>query len=144
MIHQYKLGGHNIVLDIYSGSVHLVDDVAYDIIEKFETGEREEVISSAARSYADCEDITKADIEDCYDQIASLKANGQLFAPDQFEPMAGTLKEKSDGIVKALCLHVAHVCNLNCSYCFASQGKYHGDRALMSLEAVSYTHLALL
>lgn len=134
MIHQYKLGGHNIVLDIYSGSVHLVDDVAYDIIEKFETGEREEVISSAARSYADCEDITKADIEDCYDQIASLKANGQLFAPDQFEPMAGTLKEKSDGIVKALCLHVAHVCNLNCSYCFASQGKYHGDRALMSLE----------
>lgn len=134
MIHQYKLGGHNIVLDIYSGSVHLVDDVAYDIIEKFETGEREEVISSAARSYADCEDVTKADIEDCYVQIASLKANGQLFAPDQFEPMAGTLKEKSDGIVKALCLHVAHVCNLNCSYCFASQGKYHGDRALMSLE----------
>ncbi|MBE6680463.1 MAG: thioether cross-link-forming SCIFF peptide maturase, partial [Ruminococcaceae bacterium] len=62
------------------------------------------------------------------------KASGKLFAPDTFEPMAGALKAKTAGVVKALCLHIAHTCNLNCSYCFASQGKYHGERAIMSFE----------
>ena len=66
--------------------------------------------------------------------LAHMKNAGELFAPDTFEPMAGALKAKTAGVIKALCLHVAHTCNLNCSYCFASQGKYHGDRALMSFE----------
>ena len=132
MIHQYKLGGYNIVLDICSGSVHAVDEVAYDIIGMFEDKEKSEVISAVAQKYAGREDITRQDIEECYGQVEELKAEGRLFAPDTFEGMAGHLKAKTSGVVKALCLHVAHTCNLNCSYCFASQGKYHGDRAIMS------------
>ena len=134
MIHQYKLGGYNIVLDVCSGAVHVVDDVAYDIIEMFEGSSREAVISAMNDKYLGKEGITEADIAECYDQINELKESGNLFAPDTFEPMAGELKEKTAGVVKALCLHVAHTCNLNCSYCFASQGKYNGDRAVMSFE----------
>lgn len=134
MIHQYKLGGYNIVLDICSGSVHAVDEVAYDIIGMFEDKEKSEVISAIAQKYAGREDITREDIEECYGQVEELKAQGRLFAPDTFEGMAGHLKAKTSGVVKALCLHVAHTCNLNCSYCFASQGKYHGERAIMSYE----------
>ena len=134
MVHQYKLGDYNIVLDICSGSVHAVDEVAYDIIEIFESKSREEVIKEISSKYADREDITDYDVNECYDQVASLKAAGKLFTPDTFEPMAGKLKEKTSGVVKALCLHIAHTCNLNCSYCFASQGKYHGERAVMSYE----------
>ena len=134
MIHQYKLGGYNIVLDVCSGGVHVVDDVAYDVIADFESKSREVIISEMAEKYADREDITAADIEECYEQVASLKKSGKLFAPDTFENMAGHLKKKTSGVVKALCLHIAHTCNLNCSYCFASQGKYHGDRAVMSFE----------
>ena len=134
MIHQYMLGGYNIVLDICSGSVHAVDEVAYDIIGMFEDKEKSEVISAVAQKYAGREDITRQDIEECYGQVEELKAEGRLFAPDTFEGMAGHLKAKTSGVVKALCLHVAHTCNLNCSYCFASQGKYHGERAIMSYE----------
>ena len=131
MIHQYKLGGYNIVLDVCSGAVHAVDDMAYDMIAAFESADRAGVISAIAEKYPN---EAAEDIAECYDQIAELKAAGELFAPDTFEPMAGALKAKTAGVIKALCLHVAHTCNLNCSYCFASQGKYKGDRALMSFE----------
>lgn len=131
MIHQYKLGGYNIVLDVCSGAVHAVDDVAYDMIAAFESADRAGVISAIAEKHPN---ETAEDIAECYDQIAELKAAGELFAPDTFEPMAGALKAKTAGVIKALCLHVAHTCNLNCSYCFASQGKYHGERAIMSYE----------
>ncbi|MBQ7821292.1 MAG: thioether cross-link-forming SCIFF peptide maturase [Clostridia bacterium] len=134
MIHQYKLGKYNIVLDICSGSVHAVDEVAYDIIEMFEDNDRQTVIDAMSKKYAERSDITQNDINECYDQVLSLKENGKLFAPDTFEPMAGHLKAKTSGVVKALCLHIAHTCNLNCEYCFASQGKYHGERAVMSFE----------
>ncbi len=134
MIHQYKLGGYNIVLDICSGSVHAVDEVAYDIIEIFEQNDREAVINKIAEKYADRDDISAEDINECYEQIAALKEAGKLFTPDTFEPMADTLKKKTAGVIKALCLHIAHTCNLNCSYCFASQGNYHGERAVMSFE----------
>ncbi len=134
MIHQYKLGGYNIVLDICSGAVHAVDDVAYDIIEIYEDNTREYVLDTISKKYADVPDITTEDIGECYDQITELKEEGSLFTPDTFEPMAGLLKEKTAGVAKALCLHIAHTCNLNCSYCFASQGKYNGDRAVMSFE----------
>ena len=134
MIHQYKLNGYNIVLDVCSGSVHCVDDVAYDIIERFESESREDIVKALSEKYKDNADVTAADINECYDDILELKAEGRLFTEDTFEPMADTLKRKSTGIIKALCLHVAHTCNLNCSYCFASQGKYHGERAVMSYE----------
>lgn len=134
MIHQYKLGGYNIVLDICSGAVHVVDDVAYDIIADFENKDKDEIINSLTLKYKDDEEITKQDIIECYDQIVPLKNSGSLFTPDRFKPMAGELKRKTSGVIKALCLHVAHSCNLNCAYCFASQGKYQGERALMSFE----------
>ena len=131
MIHQYKLGGYNIVLDVCSGAVHAVDEVAYDIIGRYESADREEILAELGAKYAD---IPAEELAECYDQVAALAAEGQLFAPDTFEPAAGKLKEKTAGVVKALCLHIAHTCNLNCAYCFASQGKYHGDRAVMSFE----------
>ena len=134
MIHQYKLGGYNIVLDVCSGGVHVVDDVAYDIISLFENTSREDILTAMKEKYVGKDGITEADIEECFDDVVSLKDSGKLFAPDTFEPMAGHLKAKTSGVIKALCLHIAHTCNLNCSYCFASQGKYHGERAVMSFE----------
>ncbi len=134
MVHQYKLGGYNIVLDICSGSVHAVDEVAYDIIAMFEGNDKDSIIAAISEKYAQREDITAADIEECYAQVCALAEAGKLFTPDTFQPMAGHLKAKTAGVVKALCLHIAHTCNLNCSYCFASQGNYHGERALMSFE----------
>ena len=134
MIHQYKLGGLSIVLDVASGSIHVVDDVAYDIIELFLDMPKDELIPLIAERYKDNKDITLTDIEECYSQIEELRDAGRLFAPDTFESMAGELKARTSGVVKALCLHIAHTCNLNCSYCFASQGKYHGERAVISFE----------
>jgi len=134
MIHQYQLGGYNIVLDVCSGAVHVVDEVAYDIIGLFEQHSKEEILHKMAQKYADRPEITPDDLAECYGQVNGLKEAGKLFVPDTFEPMAGKLKEKTAGVVKALCLHIAHTCNLNCSYCFASQGKYHGERAIMSFE----------
>ena len=134
MTHRYVLGGHHIVLDVYSGSVHLVDEVAYDVIGLYEEHSRDELIDMMLEKYADDPEVTREELGECMDQIEQLKEMGKLFTPDTFAPMAGKLKERSAGVVKALCLHVAHTCNLNCSYCFASQGKYHGDRAVMSFE----------
>ncbi|MBQ9468422.1 MAG: thioether cross-link-forming SCIFF peptide maturase [Clostridia bacterium] len=134
MVHQYKLNGYNIVLDVCSGSIHVVDDVAYDLIALYETASKEEIVSSLLKKYESDATVTKEELELCYNEVTALKNAGKLFSPDVFEPMAGELKKKTAGVVKALCLHVAHTCNLNCSYCFASQGKYHGERALMSYE----------
>ena len=134
MVHCYKLGGLNIVLDICSGSVHVVDEVVYDVIEAYENRSKEEIIAEMLEKYAADESVTREELEGCFEDIEELKAAGKLFSPDNFEPMAGKLKQKSAGVIKALCMHIAHTCNLNCSYCFASQGKYHGDRALMSFE----------
>ena len=134
MVHCYKLGGLPIVLDTYSGSVHVVDEVAYDMIERYERMDRDAILAEMLTKYGDREDVTREELEECFEQIEQLKAAGKLFAPDTFSAKAGDLKKKTSGVIKALCLHVAHTCNLNCSYCFASQGKYHGDRAVMSLE----------
>lgn len=131
MIHQYKLNGYDIVLDCASGSVHVVDDVAYDMIADFENLSKDELINKIKNKYRG---ESAEDLNDCYEELCALKAQGKLFSEDKFKPLAGKLKEKSAGVIKALCLHVAHTCNLNCSYCFASQGKYHGDRAIMSYE----------
>ena len=116
MIHQYKLGGYNIVLDICSGAVHVVDDIAYDIIGRYETDKKEAIVEELAGKFG----LSPAEIGECYEQVTGLKDAGKLFVPDTFEPVAGKLKEKTAGVVKALCLHIAHTCNLNCAYCFAS------------------------
>ncbi|MBR2385110.1 MAG: thioether cross-link-forming SCIFF peptide maturase [Clostridia bacterium] len=132
MIHQYKLGGYNIVIDVCSGAIHVVDDVAYDVIASFEDVDRDSAIQTIYERYEN--EVSKEEVIECFRQVQELKDNGQLFKEDTFKPMAGKLKEKTSGVVKALCLHIAHTCNLNCSYCFASQGKYHGERAMMSFE----------
>lgn len=130
MIHQYKLNGYNIVLDTFSGSIHSVDDVCYDVIEMFERYPEQEIVEVLSAKY----NLDKSEIVECLDDVKELKKQGKLFAEDTFSPIATSFKEKSGNVIKALCLHVAHTCNLNCSYCFASQGKYHGDRAVMSFE----------
>lgn len=134
MVHQYKLNGYNIVLDINSGAVHVVDEIAYDIISLFENKSKDEIIKNMVEKYSYRLNITEEEIEECYNQIEELKNSNQLFTEDTFRDMASKLKEKTSGVIKALCLHIAHTCNLNCSYCFASQGKYNGQRGIMSLE----------
>lgn len=133
MVHQYKLNGYNIVMDTASGSVHLVDEVAYDIIEMYENHTKDEIISGILKKYAAQPDVTESEIEECLDDISVLIKQNKLFSEDKYEELAYEFKNNSN-VIKALCLHVAHTCNLNCSYCFASQGKYKGDRALMSFE----------
>ena len=134
MVHQYKLNGYNIVLDSCSGSVHSVDEVAYDMIELYPHKSEDEIVADMMAKYGHRDDVTEEELHLCYGDITALKEAGKLWAEDNFAELAGTFKERSGNVIKALCLHVAHTCNLNCAYCFASQGKYHGDRALMSFE----------
>lgn len=129
MIHQFKLNGYNIVLDSVSGSVHCVDEVAYDVIAAYEKLPREEIVRTLSKKHG----VAEREIEECLSDVDELKADGSLFAEDTFKPDVNVLA-KRDTVVKALCLHVAHTCNLNCEYCFAAQGKYHGERALMTFE----------
>ena len=130
MVHQYKLNGYNIVLDTCSGSVHTVDEVAYDIIALYKNKSADEIVKEITEKYSD---ITEKDVLECLEDVKFLHENGKLFTPDTYKDMAFDFKNRNT-VIKALCLHVAHTCNLNCEYCFASQGKYHGERALMSFE----------
>ena len=134
MVHQYQMGDLHIVLDTCSGAIHAVDEVAYDVIALYKEKTADEITASLLEKYAGRPDVTESDLRQCLSDVAELERNGKLFTPDTFAPLADTFKERSGGVVKALCLHVAHTCNLNCAYCFASQGKYHGDRAVMSFE----------
>ena len=133
MVHQYKQNGYNIVLDTASGSVHAVDEVAYDIISMYKSHTAEEIVSAMLEAYGTLPDVNEEEIRLCLEDVAALEAAGKLFSEDPYEKLACEYKNNSN-VVKALCLHVAHTCNLNCSYCFASQGKYQGERALMSFE----------
>ena len=133
MIHCYQLNGYNIVLDVYSGSVHVVDDLAYDVISMYEGHTADEIVSAMLEKYRDQPEVTEDEVREVLASVEDLKAKGKLFAPDAYEHLAFDFKERNT-VIKALCLHVAHTCNLTCEYCFASQGKYHGDRALMSFE----------
>ena len=133
MVHQYKLNGYNIVLDTCSGSVHTVDEVAYDVIAMYKTATAEQIVAEMMKKYGHLEDVNEAEILECIEDVRALEESGKLFSEDKYEALAYNYKNNSN-VVKALCLHVAHTCNLNCSYCFASQGKYQGDRALMSFE----------
>lgn len=127
MIHAYKNNGYNIILDVNSGSVHVTDDLTYEVIPLFENKSREEVIGLLSDRY----DI--ADINDALDETEELKSLGQLYAEDEYQQYIKNFKERKT-VVKAMCLHIAHDCNLACRYCFAEEGEYHGRRALMSFE----------
>ena len=133
MVHQYKLNGYNIVLDTASGSVHVVDEVAYDIIAMYKQKSAEEIIDEIMTKYSHLPDVNEDEIKACLGDIKSLEEAGKLYSEDQYEELAKNYKSTTN-VIKALCLHVAHTCNLNCSYCFASQGKYQGERSLMSFE----------
>ncbi len=131
MIHAYKMNGYNIIIDQNSGCVHSVDDVAFDIITKYETESRDEIKSFILDKYKDRDDVTPEDIELCFTDIENLKKDGRLFAEDTFEATAREFK-KRQGVLKAICLHVAHDCNLACKYCFAVTGEYSGPKVLIS------------
>lgn len=138
MIHQYKNNGYNIVLDVNSGAVHVVDDIVYDlinIVEKLlEKGTPEDVdVLARAASKGEILPYEEEEIKEALEEILSLKAEGILYAPDIYEKYIGDFKNR-ETVVKALCLHIAHDCNLACKYCFAEEGEYHGRRALMSFE----------
>ena len=136
MIHQYKNNGFNIVLDVNSGSVHVVDDVVYDVIpvafEALDKGIEEEKLSNiVSNSLKD--KYPQADLQEALAEILELKKEGLLGTEDIYENYIIDFK-KRETLVKALCLHIAHDCNLACKYCFAEEGEYHGRRALMSFE----------
>ena len=133
MVHQYKLNGYNIVLDTCSGSVHTVDEVAYDIISLYKEKTEEEIVSAILEKYSHLPDVTREEVLECIGDVRELEKAGKLFSEDEFENLAFNYKNNSK-VIKALCLHIAHSCNLNCSYCFAGQGKYQGASALMSFE----------
>ena len=133
LIHCYTFDGKNIVLDVYSGSIHVVDDVAFDIIKMYEDTPEEKIVSFILDKYKDRDDVNEAEVLECIGDVGKLKESGKLFAPDKYEGIAVDLKKKKYTL-KAICLHVAHTCNLDCSYCFAAQGKFHGKRGLMSFE----------
>lgn len=126
MIHQYKNNGYNIVLDVCSGSVHVVDDLVYDVIALYEQLNRDEIVSRLPQ-------YKKEDIYEACDEIEELIRAGQLFTEDVYRDTIVDFKKRKT-VVKALCLHIAHDCNLACKYCFAGEGEYHGDRSLMSFE----------
>ena len=130
MVHQYKLNGYNIVLDSESGSVHTVDDVAYDIIGMYEDSSRDEIVDAITGRY---DDVTAQDVDETIEDIEELKKQGKLFTRDLFSGQAALFKQRQS-VVKALCLHVAHACNMTCGYCFAGKGEYHGEKAIMSYE----------
>lgn len=133
MVHTYKLNGYNIALDVNSGCVHVVDDIVYDIISDYENKSTDEIKKDILSKYSDRADVTPDDIDDVFKSIEALKADGKLFTEDKYRELAAAFK-KRQSVIKALCLHVAHDCNLACKYCFACEGEYHGPRSLMSYE----------
>ena len=137
MIHQYKNNGYNIVMDVNSGSIHVVDDMVYDMISLIEPlveeGIKEPELIKAAVLNLTCEKYPEEEVCEAVDEVLELEREGRLFAPDIYENYIFDFKNRQT-VVKALCLHIAHDCNLACQYCFAEEGEYHGRRALMSLE----------
>lgn len=128
LVHQYKNNGYNIVMDVNSGAVHVVDELAYDIIELYETQSPEEIRNRMREKKYPADEI-----EETLAEVAAMKEEGSLFTEDIYEEYIDHFKER-ETVVKALCLHIAHDCNLACRYCFAGEGEYQGDRSLMSYE----------
>lgn len=133
MIHCYKSNGYNIIIDGNSGSVHSVDEVAFDVISMYENTPKEEIIKQMLEKYKDNTDVTEAEIKEVFADIEELKKQKKLFSKDIYADIAGDFK-KRQLVVKAICLHIAHDCNLACKYCFGGKGEYNGKRSLMSFE----------
>lgn len=133
MIHQFSLDGTYITLDVYSNAVHITDAVSQRAIALYETGGREAVKAQLLREFAHLPEADAAGVDVLLDEIDALRGQGSLYTQEGVLGEFKQMKKKTD-IVKALCLHVAHTCNLTCSYCFAAQGHFHGDRALMRYE----------
>jgi len=128
VIHQYRSNGYNIVMDINSGAVHIVDDVVYDVLPLLEEKKREEdILAVLSGKYS--EEAVREALSECRE----LEEAGVLFTEDVYENAIENFSHRPT-VVKALCLHIAHDCNLACRYCFAEEGEYHGRRALMSFE----------
>ena len=127
------MNGYNIVVDTFSGSIHSVDDIAYDIISLYENTKKEDIVSQILDKHKNNASINRNEILECIEDIKFLKDNGRLYSEDIYANKAFDLKNRNTDI-KALCLHVAHTCNLNCEYCFARQGNYNGENSLMSFE----------
>ena len=129
MIHKYKLNGLNIVLDVNSGGVHLVDELTYDLLDNVEPPFEDEcpqsVVDKLSKSYA------PEDIRECYSEIVELYNDKILFSEDDYEKYA---QYSVASPVKAMCLNIAHDCQLRCKYCFASTGDFGKGRKLMSFE----------
>ena len=134
MVHLFTLNGARVAVDANSGSIHEVDDVAYDVIALFPDHTKEEICSALLEKYADRPDVTREELLGCIEDVQALKDAGKLFSQDEFSPLAAEFKQRSGGVIKALCLHAAHACNLRCSYCFAGQGRFNGEAALMSYD----------
>ena len=126
MIHKFSMDGYNIVLDVNGGGVHVLDEVAYDLVDLFEEKSKEEIIDTLSKDYK------REQIEEAYEEIESLKEEGLLFTEDTYQEHPSFVNRKK--VVKALCLHVSHDCNLKCKYCFASQGDFGGEKEMMSFE----------
>lgn len=135
MIHQYKNNGFNIVLDVNSGAVHVVDDVVYDVIASMVENhmEQDSLETAKTKLTASLQGYDKSQIQEALEEIYELKDAEMLFTEDIYEKSIEAFKNR-ETVVKALCLHIAHDCNLACQYCFAEEGEYHGRRALMSFE----------
>ena len=140
MLHLFKNNGYNIVLDVNSSSVHVVDDIVYDVLTELEEDSadryREEElvrISEKVSAAHPEEKLEEKDFREIFDAIQGLEENGTLYTDDDFKDGVLDFKKRQT-VVKALCLHIAHACNLRCAYCFAGEGEYHGDRSLMSFE----------
>ncbi len=128
-IYQYKSNGMNILLDVPSGSIHIVDDLVYDAVQVMqETRDQAEIRRRLMNEYGD-----ESEIEEALAEIAELKGSGVLFTEEPYAPAIEVYANRPT-VVKALCLHIAHDCNLACQYCFAEEGEYHGRRALMTPE----------
>lgn len=147
MIHQYKNSGLNIVMDIESGSVHVVDDIVYDIVHALDAMDSVSDFRKVSDGEVKASDFSELegylkfmlskyndeDIEEAYNEVKELIEEERLFTDDIYKDFVMDFKKRTT-VVKALCLHIAHDCNLACKYCFADEGEYHGKRELMSYE----------
>ena len=129
MIHKYFLNGYYIVLDVNSGAVHVVDKLFYDMLDQVEPELPAECPQSVIDAFA--KDYSEDAIRETYGEMVALKENGQLFTEDDYAQFANMMVSSP---IKALCLNIAHDCNLRCEYCFAGKGDYCQGRMLMTEE----------
>lgn len=126
MIHKFSMNGYNIVLDVNGGAVHVLDDVAYDLLDFYKEKSKEEILEILKSKYQE------EKINEAYEEILNLEKEGLLYTEDTYQYHPSFVHREP--VVKALCLNVAHDCNLKCKYCFAAQGDFGGEKEVMSFE----------